>query len=586
MPVFLAASRRTADHKFNSHSGLGRALPLFVAAALSIGGFAGAVVAAEPMDARVAALVPELEATIASGMKAFDNPGLAIGIVTSDRLVYAKGFGVRKKGGEPVDAATVFQIGSATKSFLATTMAITADRKKFAWDDRVVDLDPDFQMKDPWVTREFRVFDLIAQRSGLPPYANDMVGLLGGDQQAMVHSLRFVEPVSSFRSTFAYTNITHILAQRIVAKQLGAKDWDAVVRAEIFAPLGMKDSSLTAEAIEAAANRSWGYRWTPDGTVEIPFTPAFPYGFGAAGAINSNVDDMARWLRLQLGNGVFEGKRLISAENLDFIRTPKVGVSDTISYALGWAIRATPNGRVIWHSGATDSFGAYAGFLPDKDVGVVVLTNESNVGFPDAIGEWVFDRLINNPVVDNVAVRLSGAKARFETGEKLFAKPGNPRPFPAVAPLAGDFTSPIFGGVSVKEDGGALAVEFKATGAKNEARALGRGDLYRHVGARGPVCGNSRKSRPETARLRPVPDGPNRQARHLPLLHRRRPGVPVPAGVAAVTVGTRRRTRAEPALQARVHQMDVRAKDSATIAYRGGSGSTHHERAISHQAQP
>jgi len=148
MPVFLAASRRPAEHKFNFRSGLGRALSLFLVAALSTGGFAGPAAAAEPMDVRVAALVPELEATIASGMKAFDNPGLAIGIVTGDRLVYAKGFGVRKKGGEPVDAATVFQIGSATKSFLAATMAITADRKKFAWDDRVVDLDPDFQMKD------------------------------------------------------------------------------------------------------------------------------------------------------------------------------------------------------------------------------------------------------------------------------------------------------------------------------------------------------------------------------------------------------------------------------------------------------
>ena len=292
------------------------------------------------------------------------------------------------------------------------------------------------------MTREFRVFDLIAQRSGLPPYVNDMVGLLGGDQQAMIHSLRFVEPVSSFRSTFAYTNITHILAQRIVAKQLGAEDWNAVVRTEIFEPLGMKDSSLTAEAIEATANHASGHRWTPDGAVEVPFTPSFPYEFGGAGAINSNVDDMARWLRLHLGNGAFEGKRLVSAENLAFTRTPKIGVSDTISYAMGWAIRATPNGRVIWHSGSTDSFGAYAGFLPDKDVGVVVLTNESNVGLPDAIGEWLFDRLMDNPEVDNVAVRLDAARARFETSEKLFARPANPRPFPAARPARRRFRQP------------------------------------------------------------------------------------------------------------------------------------------------
>ena len=194
-------------------STLGRARIGLFFAALSLAGLDAA--RADPAtDARIEALVPDLEAYIDAGMKAFDNPGLAIGIVSGDRLVYAKGFGVREKGGEPVDTTTVFQIGSTTKAFLATTMAIGVDRKKLAWDDRVVDLYPDFQMKDAWVTREFRVFDLLAQRSGLPPYANDIVGLLGADQPAMIRSLRYVEPVSSFRSTFAYTNITHMLAQR------------------------------------------------------------------------------------------------------------------------------------------------------------------------------------------------------------------------------------------------------------------------------------------------------------------------------------------------------------------------------------
>src|SRR5262245_54423375 len=115
---------------------------------------------AAPMEARITAVIPALEAYIQSGMKAFDVPGLAIGIVTGDRLVYAKGFGVRSKsGGAPVDSRTVFQIGSLAKAFLTTTMAIMVDRGKLNWDDRVVDLHPGFQLADPWVTREFRAFD-------------------------------------------------------------------------------------------------------------------------------------------------------------------------------------------------------------------------------------------------------------------------------------------------------------------------------------------------------------------------------------------------------------------------------------------
>jgi CubicO group peptidase (beta-lactamase class C family) len=129
-------------------------------------------------------------------------------------------------------------------------------------------------MKDPWVTREFRVFDLLAQRSGLPSYANDLVGMLGADQAAMVHSLRYIEPVSSFRSTFAYTNITHMLAQRIIARQRGAADWESVVRTDIFEPLGMTDSSFTAAAIETAPNRTSGHRWTPQyGRRRVPPQP-------------------------------------------------------------------------------------------------------------------------------------------------------------------------------------------------------------------------------------------------------------------------------------------------------------------------
>ena len=204
-----------------------------------------------PLEAQIEALTPGIETYTAGGMKTFASPGLALGIVANDRLVYAKGFGVRSKtGGEPVDTRTVFQIGSTTKAFLATTLAIMVDRDKLRWDDRVVDLDPDFQLKDPWVTREFRVFDLLAQRSGLPPYANDALGLLGLAEPALIRSLRYVEPASSFRSTFAYTNITHLLAGRVVAKAAGAADGDGVLRQELLEPLGMKDSSYTAEAIE------------------------------------------------------------------------------------------------------------------------------------------------------------------------------------------------------------------------------------------------------------------------------------------------------------------------------------------------
>src|SRR5262249_57027164 len=134
--------------------------------------------------------------------------------------------------------------------------------------------------------------------------------------------LRNVDPVSSFRTTFAYTNITHLLASRIVAKAAGAATWNTVLQKELLDPLGMKDSSYTAEAIEAAPNHANGHRWTPEGSIAAPFTPIFPYHLGGAGDINTNVDDMARWVRFQLGNGTFQGRPIASPANPPYTRRP------------------------------------------------------------------------------------------------------------------------------------------------------------------------------------------------------------------------------------------------------------------------
>jgi CubicO group peptidase (beta-lactamase class C family) len=447
-------------------------LPSIVAALASLS-VAAVSASAQPstpgaaVDARIQALIPDLETYVAAGMKAFDVPGIALGIVSGDRLVYAKGFGVRGKAGAlPIDPRTVFQIGSATKAFLATTMAIAVDRGELRWDARVVDLHPSFQVRDAWVTREFRAFDLLAQRSGLPPYVNDMLGLLGYDEPALIRSLRHVEPVSSFRTTFAYTNITHLLAGRIVADVAAVPDWNAVARRELLEPLGMTETTFTAAAIEAAANHAEGSRWTPDGTIGVPLEPLFPYVFGAAGNINSTLEDMARWLRFQLGNGSFEGRRLVSSENLAYTRRPKVAITDTVSYALGWIVAPTPNGTVIWHNGGTNSFGAFVGMLPDKNVGVIVLSNAQNVGLPDAIGLWVLDRLLENPVVDHVADTLKKSQSKFASEQKAFAKPASPRPFPPLAPLAGSFASPVFGKAAVRLEDGMLVLALEETGAQ------------------------------------------------------------------------------------------------------------------------
>ncbi len=309
-----------------------------------------------------------------------------------------------------VDTRTVFQIGSTTKGFLATTLAMMVDRGRFKWDERVIDLYPDFQMKDPWVTREFRVFDLIAQRSGLPPYANDMLGMIGVGETDMIRSLRYVEPVSSFRSTFAYTNITHLLAGRIVAKAAGASDWNTVLRQELLEPLGMKESSYTAAAIAAASNHAEGYRWTPEGTVARPLHTTFPLRFRRRGRHQFHARGYCALGPVPALQRHVRGPTNCLTGESGADAHPKVALNDKLFYALGWVVQQTPKGNIIWHNGGTTSFGAYIGFVPEAGIGVTVLTNETNVGFPDAVGLWVLDRLLGNPSVDHVAKTLEARR--------------------------------------------------------------------------------------------------------------------------------------------------------------------------------
>lgn len=415
------------------------------------------------MRERIDRLIPEFEAYLQTGMKGFKVPGLAVGIVHDDRLIYVKAFGVKELGKpDPVNPATIFQIGSTTKAFFSATLAQAVDAGRLEWSDRVSDLLPEFQLSDPWVGRDFRIVDLAAQRSGLTPYVNDGLTALGYDATTLVRSLRGAPLTLTFRSDFTYTNITHMAGGMILARKMGVPSWGDVVRKGLFEPLGMTSSTTSAAAIEMAPDHATGHRQDRDGTVVIPFHESFPYIHGPAGGINSNVPDVSQWLRMQLGRGQFEDKIIVSEKNLDATWTPRVAMNERISYALGWVVTATPNGRIIWHNGGTMGFGAHIGFLPDRGVGVIVLTNAQNQGFPDAAAQWFYDRLLGNDAVDNVALALEAARAKDGADQEKAAPPVEAPPH-VLKELAGTYASPLLGDATVSAGGRKLRLRLEDT---------------------------------------------------------------------------------------------------------------------------
>ena len=422
--------------------------------------------AQQPTQASIEALLPEFEKQVAEGMKAFSVPGVAVGIVNDDKLIYTKAFGIRELGKpDQVTPETIFQVGSTTKAFLATTLAQAVDAGRLGWNDPVIDHIPEFQLADPWVTRDFRVLDLAAQRSGLTAYVNDALTMLGYDKQTLVRSLRVAPQLGMFRSDFRYLNIPHVVGGEIVAKVNGMPSWFDSLKTSLLTPLGMTATTATAEAITAAPNHAQGHRLA-DKPVAIPFHPSFPYALGPAGALNSNIPDMARWLRLQLGRGQFEGKVLVSEDNLDVTWTPRVAMNERSSYAVGWVATATPRGRIIWHNGGTAGFGAHAGFLPDGKTGIVILSNLENTGLPDALAMWFYDRVLGNPAVDNVALAAAATKKRREAAQAEAAGfvPGPLSPLAAA--FAGSYASPVLGDATVALAGGKLGLTLERTEAQ------------------------------------------------------------------------------------------------------------------------
>lgn len=230
---------------------------------------------------------------------------MAIAIVKNDEVIYAKGFGVKRVGGtEPVDADTVFEIGSTSKAFTAAVVALRVDDGKVGWSDRVIHHLPAFEMRDPWVTREFQVADLMAQHSGMPAYAGDGMVFLGFPADYIVAHMKHLDPVTSFRSEFAYVNNLFLVAGDL-ARATSGKTWAENVQQRVFDPLGMRSSSSGQEAFKAAGNVAAPHKVVGGSVTAFAGDApqlAWAYTYGPAGGINSTARDMAQWLRMVLGN--------------------------------------------------------------------------------------------------------------------------------------------------------------------------------------------------------------------------------------------------------------------------------------------
>jgi CubicO group peptidase (beta-lactamase class C family) len=415
------------------------------------------------------------------GFEAFVNrilaehkvPGVAISIVKDGKLLYAQGFGLKDiQNGLKVTPHTLFGIGSCSKAFTATTMGILVDEGKLEWDKPVRYYMPTFTLSDPVTSEQMKARDLVCHRSGLPRH-DKMWYKSPLSRRELFDRLRYLDFSRGFREVYQYNNLMFMTAGILVESVAGGP-WEEFARKRILDPLGMTETNFSVEDSRKAADFALPYQESNGKAEAVPFCNVD--AIAPAGAINSNVLDMARWVLMNLNKGTFGDKgekRIISEAALAQIHSPQVVIPDSPkydelfygSYAMGWRIGAYRGHLLVFHGGSIDGFSATVSMMPKAGIGIVLLNNLEDAAINATLAYNIYDRLLGmNPIDWNARINEDQAKAKAdaEKTKKESEKDRKPdtKPSHPLEDYVGTYEHPAYGPFAIRKDEDHLAAEF------------------------------------------------------------------------------------------------------------------------------
>jgi CubicO group peptidase (beta-lactamase class C family) len=449
-----------------------------------------AIVALLIASLTVAAPPKDFERRVEAARLDVGVPGMAIAIVESDKVTFAKGFGVRALGrSDRVDADTIFPTGSTGKAFTVADLAILVDRGKIGWDDRVTDRLPGFEMYDPWVTREITIRDLLVHRSGLGLGEGDLmfVPRTNLTRAESVRRLRYLKPATSFRYGFAYDNVLYMVVGQLIEAVTG-ETWEKFTAEQLLKPAGMLHS--TSDEPERFANPDRAYPHARlDGGLRgagrqqlLDERDELGRNGAPAGGLTVSANDMARWLMIQLDGGRLpdQGGRLFSEAAHEQMWKPLVlqpvepqpaplkAIQPMFdAYALGWEVRDYAGTKIVWHSGAVFGFLTAVVLIPERHVGFSIEINSEDGEIIRGLMYELLDHYLGRAHVDWVA-RYRAEKQR-RVAEALTAlktktaSPAHGGPSLPISGYAGTYDDPWYGNIVVNAADGKLAIDFKST---------------------------------------------------------------------------------------------------------------------------
>jgi CubicO group peptidase (beta-lactamase class C family) len=414
-------------------------------------------------------------------------PGAAVCIVKDGKVVVMKGYGVKEVGSaDKVDENTLFMIGSNTKAFTATALAMLDAEKKLSLDDKVQKWLPDFKLYDPWVSKEATIRDLLCHRLGFETFQGDFM-YFDSDLSLQEVRDRFakVKPLYSFRSHWGYTNAAFMTAGQIIPKVTG-RTWAQFIKDSIFVPLQMNNSLVLSSDIAAATNKAAAH------TVVSGEIRKVNYGrlenMAPAGAISSSVNDLSHWLLMQLNNGKYNDRQVVPASAIAQTRTPAsvLGNGGVLFnkghfalYGLGWFLQEYNGRKIVQHTGGVNGFVTSVTLIPEEKLGIIVLTNTDANNFYEALKWEIMDAYMNLPYRNYSNVYL-GFQKQEEAATNKWVKEKrdtvamNLKPSLPLQNFAGTYQHAIYGNMTIAFQNGKLIATFEHhKGRYAELEALG-----------------------------------------------------------------------------------------------------------------
>lgn len=399
--------------------------------------------------------------------------GFAIAIIQDGKVTYAKGYGLRNlESKQPVTTKTLFAIGSSTKSFTVTSLGVLVDQGKIEWDKPVREYLPDFRMMDAFATEHMTPRDLVTHRSGLPRHDRMWISS-PFSRQDIYERLRYLEPNKDFRSTFQYQNLMFMTAGYL-AGHVAGMSWEDHVRKVVFEPLGMNSTNFSVVESQKTDDYSLPYTLVKDQIHETPFRNIDT--IGPAGSINSNVEDMAKYVIMHMQHG----KGIISRRNSNDMQSPQMSIAGpspqykelgSQSYGMGFFLTSYRGHYLVHHGGNIDGFTALVTFMPQDNIGMIILSNQNASQLPTVVSYNVYDRLLGLDQIDWTK-RFKSQRDRMKAASDEAKEKGyttqvkGTHPSHNLADYAGDYESRAYGVANIGFEDGALKFTYHGDGGR------------------------------------------------------------------------------------------------------------------------